>query len=229
VLAEKELFTMSSSSGVRDLICKSEVPATIPFGKSSALAALLQYDLVTAHFEDELLVLLISTVEQSCQECQIHKTQNPKPISAAGSCNNNNNNSELKKIQIAAKKKNSLLLHFSRKVLIIISSSSSSAACLPAAAITSLRTCNFHWAAVITNSVKLVSSSINPRSDVVVVPGKLEQIFPSLQLSATTQRKQNKRMYVNNSASLSPVQQQFLQCTQAAAAAATPMIKEEHN
>jgi hypothetical protein len=56
---------MSSSSGVRDLICKSEVPATIPFGKSSALAALLQYDLVTAHFEDELLVLLISTVEQS--------------------------------------------------------------------------------------------------------------------------------------------------------------------
>ncbi len=37
-------------------------------------------------------------------------------------------------------------------------------------------------------------------------------------------------MYVNNSASLSPVQQQFLQCTQAAAAAAaTPMIKEEHN
>lgn len=76
VLAEKELFTMSSSSGARDLICKSEVPATIPFGKSSALAALLQYDLVTAHFEDELLVLLISTVEQSCQECQIHKTQN---------------------------------------------------------------------------------------------------------------------------------------------------------
>ncbi len=218
---------MSSSSGARDLICKSEVPATIPFGKSSALAALLQYDLVTAHFEDELLVLLISTVEQSCQECQIHKTQNPKPISAAGNCNNNNN-SELKKIQIAAKKKNSLLLHFSRKALIIISSSSS-AACLPAAAITSLRTCNFHWAAVITNSVKLVSSSINPRSDVVVVPGKLKQIFPSLQLSATTQRKQNKRMYVNNSASLSPVQQQFLQCTQAAAAAATPMIKEEHN
>jgi len=134
---------MSSSSGARDLICKSEVPATIPFGKSSALAALLQYDLVTAHFEDELLVLLISTVEQSCQECQIHKTQNPKPISAAGNCNNNNN-SELKKIQIAAKKKNSLLLHFSRKVLIIISSSSSAAACLPAAAITSLRTCNFH-------------------------------------------------------------------------------------
>ncbi len=76
VLAEKELFTMSSSSGVRDLICKSEVPTTIPFGKSSALAALLQYDLVTAHFEDELLVLLISIVEQSCQECQIHKTQN---------------------------------------------------------------------------------------------------------------------------------------------------------
>jgi hypothetical protein len=58
----------------------------------------------------------------------------------------------------------------------------------------------------------------------------LKQIFPSLQLSATTQRKQNKTMYVNNSASLSPVQQQFLQCTQAAAAAAaTPMIKEEHN
>jgi hypothetical protein len=76
VLADKELFTMSSFSGVRDLICKSEVPATIPFGKSSALAALLQYDLVTAHFKDELLVLLISTVEQSCQRCQIHKTQN---------------------------------------------------------------------------------------------------------------------------------------------------------
>jgi len=76
VLAEKELFTMSSSSGVRDLICKSEVPTTIPFGKSSALAALLQYALVTAHFKDELLVLLISIVEQSCQECQIHKTQN---------------------------------------------------------------------------------------------------------------------------------------------------------
>jgi uncharacterized membrane protein YukC len=89
-------------------------------------------------------------------------------------------------------------------------------------------TCNFHWATVITNSVKFVSSSINPRSDVVVVPGKLKQIFPSLQLSATTQRKQNKRMYVNNIASLSPVQQQFLQCTQAAAAA-TPMMKEEHN
>jgi len=35
-------------------------------------------------------------------------------------------------------------------------------------------------------------------------------------------------MYVNNIASLSPVQQHFLQCTQAAAAA-TPMIKEEHN
>jgi hypothetical protein len=65
VLAEKELFTMSSSSGVRDLICKSEVPTTIPFGKSSALAALLQYALVTAHFKDELLVLLISIVEQS--------------------------------------------------------------------------------------------------------------------------------------------------------------------
>jgi hypothetical protein len=56
---------MSSSSGVRDLICKSEVPTTIPFGKSSALAALLQYALVTAHFKDELLVLLISIVEQS--------------------------------------------------------------------------------------------------------------------------------------------------------------------
>lgn len=34
-------------------------------------------------------------------------------------------------------------------------------------------------------------------------------------------------MYVNNIASLSPVQQQFLQCTQAAVA--TLMIKEEHN
>jgi hypothetical protein len=151
--------------------------------------------------------------------------QNPKPISAAGNCKNNNN-SELKKIQIAAKKKNSLLLHFSREVLIIIIINS--AACLPAAAATtSLRTCNFHSAAVITNSVKLVSSSINPRSDVVVVPVKLKKIFPPLQLSAITQRKQNKRMYVNNIASLSPVQQQFLQCTQAAVA--TPMIKEEHN
>jgi hypothetical protein len=147
--------------------------------------------------------------------------QNPKPISAAGNCKNNNN-SELKKIQIAAKKKNSLLLHFSREVLIIIIINSAAAA-----ATTSLRTCNFHWAAVFTNSLKLVSSSINPRSDVVAVPGKLKQIFPSLKLSATTQTKQTKRMYVNNIASLSLVQQQFLQCTPAAAA--TPMIKEEHN